>query len=405
VTEVQDNPVNIILQTLISKGGGGTYDILPDGAGIDQALLNISQFETIRDEFFLTQEFNLLLYGIDNVLTYLEEQILYPCELRIISDNTSRISLAILNRRLFDDEIPVIDETTILKQPSYDVDDTNIINVVEIEYDYSEGTQKYRKFITLQDEESITDFGRRDPLSLQLKGVQETLNGAVIANDIGQRFLSRFAYPKPEISLSTHIDKSLILLGEKAEIQSSQIPTDTGDLNFGETLEVIERGINWKTGDVKFKLAFTSFTGIKECYLAPSDSVTFGITRDIVIVGAGRGSLYSPGWKMRLYSDTQRDHYGVQVNEILSVVGDVITFVDEWAILIEDILLLDEAPDLITMMDGSGILLEEDVEIIDDVRIMFADYDEVIEAQKRYCFISNDGLNFDDGAKTYQITL
>ncbi len=377
VTEVIGNPVDILLKCLISKGGGGVYDTLIDGAGIDQSLINITKFEELRDEFFLTQQYDLLLYGIDNILTYLETQILYPNELRIISDNSSKISLAILNRRIFSDSIETIDNSTILKQPNYDVDDTYISNVVNVEYDYSEGSKLYKKLITLEDAASIIDFGKRDAITIKVKGVLESLNGAVIATNMAQRFLSRFSYPKPQISFSTQINKSLILLGDKTVLESNQLPNiDTGDLTFADTIEVIERGINWKTGDVKFKVAFTSFTGIRECYLAPSDIITSITSQKIINIGAGRGTLYKSGWKMRLYDESTRDYANIQVNEIFSIVGDVITFVDNW----------------ITTLTINH-------------RIMFCDYDDATDTQKRYCFISDDGLNFTDNTKSYQITL
>lgn len=377
VTELIDNPVNVLLKCLVSSGGGGIYDVLPDGAGVDDSLINVTKFEEIRDEFFVGQSYTLLLYGIDNILNYLEEEILYPNELRIISDNTSKISLIILNRKIFDDAQPVIGHDSMTKQPNYDVSDSEIINVVEVEYDFSEGTGKYRKLIVLEDADSIADFGKRDALSLKLKGVQEASNGAIIATDIGQRFLNRFSYPKPEISFNTHLDKSLILLGDKPEVISNTLPSDTGELNFAESLEVIERGVNWKTGDVKFKVAFTSFTGIRECYLAPSDSLVSFTTQKSLTVGAGRGSLYRTGWKMRLYSNSARDYVNSQVNEILTVVGDVITFKDDWSV---------------TLLNTT-------------YRIMFCDYDDASDTQKRYCFVSDDGLNFTDNRKSYQITL
>lgn len=377
VNQVTGNPIDIILWCLISKGGGGSYDVLTDGAGVSNTLIDITSFQALRDEFFFGQTFTFLLYGIDNILNFLEEQILFPNELRLISNNSSKLSLATLNRRLFDVDHPEITDDSIKKQPSYDVNDSNITNVVQVQYDYQEATGKYLKVVTLSDAGSITDFGKRDPLILKLKGIYEVNDGANIANNIAQRFLTRFSYPKPEISFNTHMDKSLTQLGDKATVVSKLLPNpDTGDLNFADSLEVIERGINWKTGDVKFKVAYTSFTGIKECFLAPSDVIISLSSQKILTVGAGRGSLYRPGWKMRLYSNISRDYVSTQVNEISSVVGDVITFVDNWT-------------DTLTT----------------NFRIMFADYDDVTVQQRRYCFVSNGGLQFSDGKKTYQITI
>lgn len=378
VTEVQTNPIDIILQCLISKGGGGIYDVLYDGAGLDESLVNITRFLEIRDQFFVGHVYNFLIYGVDNILKYIEEQILYPNELRIISDNTSKVSLAILNRRVFDDKIQLIDNDSLKGQPGFSVDDTNLINVVTVEYDYSEGTGKYRKFLKLEDADSIAAFGKRDPVELQLKGVLESLNGTEIATNIAQRFVTRFALPRPKIDVVTQMDKSLIQLAEKSILSSTQIPhMDTGALTFVDTVEVLERAINWKTGDVKFKFGFTSFTGIRECFLAPSDRIVTVTNQKKITVGAGRGALYTAGWKIRLYSDVTRDLVGTQINTIDTIVGDVITFTDNFV-----------------------------TTLTTDLRIMFPEYDDCINTtQNRYCFISDDGLKFNDNTKSYQITL
>lgn len=406
VSEVSGNPIDILLQCLVSKGGGGSYDVLFDGAAIDESLINVDSFEAIKDEFYTDQTYHFLLYGIDNILNFLEDEILYPNELRIISDNTSKLSLSVLNRQIFDVDAPEITNDTIKKQPAYNVDDSDITNVVSIEYDYLDATKKYRKVVTLQDDDSIADFGKRDTLKIKLKGISTVDDGAVLATNIAQRFLARFAYPKPEISFTTHMDKSLTQLGDKIKLVSTQLPNvDTGDLNFADTLEVIERGINWKTGDVKFKVAYTSFTGIKQCYLAPSDTVTSFTSESIANIGAGRGSLYRPGWKMRLYSNTFREYYSSQVNTITSIVGDVIHFEDDWTM--NDNLLWDSpsGSGLLLQEDGSLIIQAEDTLFGQSVRIMFADYDDVTDQQRRYCFISDDGLAFSNGEKSYQVTI
>ena len=399
VTEVSANPVDILLQVLVSSGGGSSYDVLPDGAGIDQSLVNITKFEAIRDEFFDGQEYELLFYGIDNILKFLEEQILFPNDLRIITDDTSKVSLVILNRNLFDDAMPIIDEDSIKAQPTYRVDDTDIVNQVNIQYDYVEGTDTYLKTYTSIDQPSINDYGKREPIKLNLKGVKSSLDGDQIVTDIAQRFLSRFSQPRPEISFTTHMDKSLVNLADKVQVTSNQIPSDTGELVFAETVEVLERGINFRTGDVKFKVGFTSFTGVRECYLAPSDTAITFVDDFTVEVGSGRGALYQVGWMMRLYDNETRDYASTQVNEIAAINGDEITFVDEW----EAIYLGTEDGFRILQEDGFGILISGPTN--NRYRIMFADYDQVVEQQKRYCFISNAGLPFADGKKSYQINL
>ncbi len=399
VNDVTGNPIDILISLLVSSGGGSAYDTLPDGAGVEQELINIESFEEIRDQFFLGQEYTLSLYGIQSILKYVEQEILFPNELRIVTDNSSKIGLAILNRSIFTDEVPQITNDTILKQPTYSATDSEVINTVTVRYDFSEGTAQYRKIVTETDEESQNLFGRREPRIVSVKGVTTE----DVAQNIALRFLTRFSFPKPQISLSTQIDKSLINLGNKVELVSNQIPSEFGELNFIDTLEVLERGINWKTGDVRFKIAFTSFTGIRECYLAPSDVILEFIDLQTVRIASGRTALYRVGWKMRIYSELIRDYVDSTVYEITEISGNNVRFDIALDTALADEILLQENGDPILLENGEPILIS--TQTSGDYRIMFADYDQVSENQKRYCFISNEGNNFYDNRKSYQVTL
>ena len=211
---------------------------------------------------------------------------------------------------------------------------------------------------------------------MQLKGPRSVSGGQAIVDDRADRLLTRFASPNPEISISTHIDKHLLMVGSKVLLTSSQIPYVSGTLQFATELEVISRGINFETGDVKFKLAFTSYSGIRPCYIAPSDVMVNIIDQSTIDVPAGRGPCYEVGWKMRIWDIAAIGYASTQVNEIASIVGDTITFVD---------------PSSTTLTDN-------------DFRLKFCDYDDATQDQKRYCFISDMGNDFPDGASTYSIT-
>ena len=171
------------------------------------------------------------------------------------------------------------------------------------------------------------------------------------------------------------MEASIWTLGGKAYLETTLLPTSAGDLNFGDSLEVMQRTINYQTGDVSMRLSFNAFTGQRACFIAPSDTIGSVTDQKTIVIGAGRGDNYRVGWKMRLYDNLPRDHADAQVNEIASIVGDTITFVDTWA-----------------------------TTLLTTHRIMFADYDQVNEQQKRFCFVSDDGNTFTDGKPAYKIT-
>lgn len=372
---VQDNPITLLLQCLISSGGGGVYDVLPDGAGIDQTLIDIDEFEQIRDDLFPTEQIKLIFFKIESFRKTIEEEILFPFGLRLRSNNNSKIGLAVLNRATLNIDAPDLDHDQITKLPSYDVDDTKIYNRLKIEWEYFEPTGKYLKLSEYTDATSITQFGERPAFTMKFKGIKDALDGQEIVDDIAALFFSRFAFPKPLIGVTTHMSASGWLMAEKPFVETTFIPNSSGELNFGETLEIIQKAINYTTGDVRYQLAFTAFTGMRLCYLAPSDTIVTVNSQSSIDVGAGRGDNYRVGWVMRLYDNVARDHDGTEENTIASISGDTITFTAPWA-----------------------------TTLTTDHRIMFADYNSVTSQQKKFCFTSNLNNNFADGTPPYQIT-
>ncbi len=71
-----------------------------------------------------------------------------------------------------------------------------------------------------------------------------------------------------------------------------------------------------------------------------------------------------------------REYADSQVNTIESVSGDTITFTDNWTTT------------LLAFVS----------------RFVFADYEDVTEQQKRFCFVSDGVNNFIDNTPPYQIT-
>ncbi len=376
VEEVNDNPINVLLQLLISSGGGGTYDVLTDGAAIDESLVDIDQFEEVRDEFFSGQIYDFALLGIEDLKSFIESELLQPMGIRLRSNNNGKIGVALINRNFMEIDAPVLDARNQIKQNEFNVDNTKVRNRIRIQWDYNDSNGMYLKQSEFTDTDSITTYGPSDWVVAKFKGVKEDFDGETIVADIALLFLNRYKQPRPEVKSSAFMNASYLNLGDKVDLNSQNFPNDEGVLNFASTLEVVQRSINYETGDCTFTLQFTAFTGVRQCYIAPSDAIVSHSAQNVLTVGAGRGAYYRKGWIMRLYDGDAFEYADAQENEILSVVGDVITFVDDWAT---------------TLVNAQH-------------RIMFCDYDTAVEQQKRFCFISDDGNNFDDGLKSYAIS-
>lgn len=373
--QVSGNPITTILKILISNGGGGAYDTLKDGLGIDPDLIDLVEIEAIRDELFPNVSFVSHLYDIDSALNELETEFLAPLNLRFTYSKDSKLTLAVLDKARFVDEVDVVDDDTVTSFPKWTVNDNKITNQIEIDWDYNEATAKYAQRTVFVDDDSVAAYGKKSSLKLKFKSLRASLSGQDFVNTFGAALLSRLSYPIPEIEVSTQIDKSLLNIGDKTLLRSSNLPNASGKLNFAEEMEVISRSINYQTGDVKLKLAFTSFTGVRSCYIAPSDTIQVVTAQDVVEVGAGKGDLWGVGWKVKLWDNVAHEYTADATNEIASIDGDEITFVDPWATTL----------------------------IASQHRLKFPFFDEASEDQKRYCFISPDGLDFSNSEKSYKI--
>lgn len=375
VQSVTANPIDLLLQLLTSGGGGGTYDVLDDGLGIAEGLIDIAGIEAIRDEFFADEQVSFKLYQMENALKFIEEQILAFENLRFTQSQNSKLTLAVLDQAKFVTTPEVIDESTIVGQPRWSVDSEKIVNVVDVNWDFNEVTGKYLQVSQYVDQPSIDKYGRRNSLKYSFQGIKESLGGQAIVDKFADRFLQRLSTPTPEIQLTTQLDRSLKNIGDKTILETSSIPAKGGTLNFSNEIEIASRAINYQTGDVTFKLQFTSFTLTRSAYIAPARLITAVTSQKQIGIAAGGGDYYEVGWRLRLWDETLQAYTADSFNEIADITGDVITFANDWT----------------TVLTPGNF------------RLKFPDYDDASDSQKRYCFISDGGLDFADGKRAYQI--
>ena len=375
VQVVEENPIDLVLRLLTSGGGGGAYDTLDDGLAIDENLIDVAEIEALRDEFFDGIEHRYALFQISNALKFIEDQIFASGNLRFSQSSNSKLTLVILDQAKFVTTPDVIDESSIVGQPKWSVDSEKVVNVVEVNWDYNPVTGKYGEVSRYTDEPSIAKYGQRTALKYNFQGIKADLDGQALVDAFAERLLLRLSVPSPEIQVTTHIDKSLKNLGDKTILQTRNIPGKGGVLTFANEIEIISRAINYQTFDVILKLQFTSFTLMRSAYIAPARVISAVVSQKKVTLGAGSGDLYEVGWKIRLWDEVGMTYAPDSLNEIVAIDGDDITFLNNWTT---------------TLTPGN-------------FRLKFPDYDDATDSQKRYCFISDGGLNFADGKKAYQI--
>jgi hypothetical protein len=278
--------------------------------------------------------------------------------------------------------MPIIDESTIVGTPTWGLTMDKIVNVVEVYYDYNLATEKYETKEVFKDLDSIALYGEKKALKLELLGVTSALAGAGIATDRAGRLLSRLSTARGKIDFTAQLDASIYPVGTNIQLIHRYLPQQGGTLGFSDRLEIMSRDLDLKNGRVRIRLEFTSYTGIRIAFIAPSPKIT-AIT-DQKTFTVDDGSLLRKGYVMTLFEDGPLDLEGDPTpgsylpdspNVIESVVGNVVTMREEFTSTLE-----------------VGLWLK------------FADYDHASEEQKaRYAFIGPNSGVFDDGSKTYQI--
>lgn len=386
IWEITGNPVDIMLQVLLSTGDGtnGTYDVLSSGLAIPEMFIDVAKFESIRDEFFPTETYDIDIFNIEDTLkNLLEPEFLQSLNVRFLTTENQKIGITILDQAEFSTATKTITELSISGAPKWRVQQDKVFNVINMSWDFDPATGKYKTVERFVNQESIDKYGETKPLKFKFKGIKSASGGVAIINDRVTRLLERFKTPTPSISLNTHMDKSLYNVGDKVVVTSREMPGATGTLNFADTLEIVSRSISHATGTVQFKLAYTSFTGVGNlAYIAPANSIVTVINQKKVTFGVGLGDHWELGYFVRLYNKNTcaYETFG-GVEEIRQIVG----------------------------IDGDEITFDSNFETTIDPNIhivRFADYDETVQAQKAFCFIGQGGeLPFADGAPPYKITL
>jgi len=272
VQEVEDNPIDIMLQIITSDVGdmsNGTFDVLSTGGmGIDESLIDVTTFTDIRDTFFSGEEFRDHLYDISDGLRYLEKEYLKANNLRFITKD-GKISLAVLDQIDLTATVPELKEDDQEEGASWQAKSDKIVNEITIQYDFIEGLRRFSRTQVFTDDDSITKFGRK-PLVLQFRAIRADLSGTAIATNRATRLLGRLSTPRASVKVKTHFSESNFNLGDKVLFSNRFLPQQGGGLGMAEQLEILSRAVDWDTGRASFDLEFTSYAGLRIGLIAPS---------------------------------------------------------------------------------------------------------------------------------------
>lgn len=271
----QGNPINIILQILLSTGekSNGTYDFRSseNGCGIDQSLVNISEMEAIRDRYYPGDSHYLRIICTERIKAkdLIENEILKVINCYPKIDGNGRYSIIPFQPPATDDDTQSIGESDIIGLPKWDANLMSLRNEIEFKHDYDPTNNDYDTITYYADGDSINYRGQgNDQISIESHGLHLDHSPASTpsrATTIMQRrkniAFTRWAIPPIKITFKTFFTKWLLEAGDVVKITHSLIPDiESGIRGITDVpMEIISRSIDWTNGIVTFTVLDTGF--------------------------------------------------------------------------------------------------------------------------------------------------
>jgi hypothetical protein len=363
VTNIKDESMDIALDIILTQ------------VGVDTSKVDSIAFTNLRDgDLSGDGDFEFYVWNIENALTWLEENILLQTNTRLITKD-GKISISLLDQVSFGSDTETINENHIIGDPSYKINANAIVNEIITKYDFNYGTNEYETIESFTDATSISNFGAKSPLTIEMKGVSTANNGSSFSSDKANRLLNRLSTPKAEIEVTTLFNRFNINVSDPITFEHRHLPNPATGGEFSYQLEVLSKAPSgFKTNPkIKYKLAFTSYSNLRVGLISPSPLISSVTSQKIFTVPDA--THFKSGYKLRLWDDSAQSYYSDVANEISSVVGNVITMNDNFT----------------TILTTS-------------IRLTFPDYDDSSTAQKsKYAYVAPNTNEFLDGSAAYKI--
>lgn len=370
------NPMTILLQIMLSKTGDlsnhGVYDVLNGGLGLSPDEVDVAAFEALEITEYLNEEMDLITFGEDKILKFMEREILDMAVARFVTIN-GKISIAVLDQVDNAEAVPEINENSIVGTPTWGINSDKIINQIIVFYDFNYGTGVFESQKTFDDVESQATFDVTKTKKLKWKGVTSALDGLSIATNRSGRLLERLSTARGIVKVKAHIDATETPIGENALLAHRYLPQEGGSLGMSQQLEVQSNSIDLSSGIVSLNMEFTSYSGLRAAFIGPSPFISNIQSQNEFDVPDG--GCFKVGDVLLLWDSITRDYLPDLENTIQSVNGNTIVMEDDWNTVL-----------LVTH------------------KLYSADYDKASKSQKaRYAYTGFNAGFFNDGTKSYQI--
>jgi len=306
---LQGNCINVLLSILTSSGTPGTngaYDSLAavNGLNLDSTEVDITGIEAIRDNYYPGNShwMHITITDKEQAMSFLQREFFKPFNLTPAVTSAGLFTVKPFKPPLAaTTEVQTFDEDVIVALPKLDFNLAELVNEVDFKYDH-DGSD----FTTVdyhQDSTSLTNRLRGiKPISIESKGIHSTVSGVslnmfagVISNQRGLSIFNRYATPPVKISFNTLFYQWLSEFGDVVPFTHSKLPdivAGTKGLS-ADRMEVIQRGVDWKRGEVKFEILNTGFARGTYQQISPTMTIVSGTDSTHFEVSSADGAKFA----------------------------------------------------------------------------------------------------------------
>ncbi len=378
------NFVDTILQLIISPGGGGVYDVLEFGMGIRQELIDITEFENVRDTtgYLSTSSGDLEFRGDEeNFIQFIEKQFLDPGALRFWYRDNGLISLLVIAEPT-PASPPEIVKNDMLEgaMPFWRQNSRRIVNRIKVKLNWNPTTNRFTREIIFRDESSISKYGLKRTRSITTKALQ-TFNGAQsFLNSFKNKYFTFYSTPAPTLE-STRLmpPKQFLDPGNVVSLTHPELP----NLAIGERgilqdkVQVLGKKFDFRDFSTDYDIFYSRLLNIRNAFIAPTGTVKSGF------------------WSTTVFEILTADLGKFKVDDVVTIWNKS---QDSPSINFSQSTITDVSGDQITVSPAFSVIP------IDQYRLRYADYSVVQDTQRLFLFIGKTGgVDFDDTTPPYKI--
>ena len=271
------------------------YDSLPDGLGMGGDEVDVPQHEELKRLFLSSFNYDFYLKdNIDNAKEYLEQQIYKPAGCYGVPRRAAA-SVQIHVGPIPGSNIPTLSKSNITNPSKLVMNrsiNKNMFNTIVYKFEMDTLEDKFLRGVITKNVTSSTQIpiGTR-ALVIESEGLREALLGKTLAISASEKRLNRYAFAAEYINgikllfgVGFSIEVGDIVILDSTDLNIINISNGSRDKPPG-LFEVVNKTLNYKTGEVTVDLVDTKFDGsARYGLIGPASIIKSGISQTQFII-------------------------------------------------------------------------------------------------------------------------